>query len=535
MAAHANIRDNLDPDTLHQLMLVEREIKIAKARTSLQDFIEYCMIHPDFPQDTTKSKFDCQPHHRLIIDMFEAVERGGDMRSALSVPPQHGKTTCTTLYGVAWALARTPHMNIIVGTYSEPRAEALGDQVRMIIQSQRFKDVFPEFELRKGAGGKSFLGTKEGGGIIFAGRGSAVTGNPCDLFVIDDPIKDHMEANSPAVRVQCWEWYCAVVFSRCHSLTRVMIIHTRWTEDDLIGRLCDPSHSNYDKESAGKWRHVNLPAIIDDEEISAALNIPVGMPLWAKKFSIELLNEAKRQNPETFSALYMGKPVPDEGDFFRKEMIVEYTKDQLPPKETLRIYAASDHSLGKKERADFTVLLICGVDAYGNIWLLDCIWAKLGPEKCVDSMCDLMEKWAPMTWWAGRDHIVGTLGPFLKKRMVERKLFKTYVQEVSERGDKQQKAQSIRGRMSMGMVKFPKDAPWMVKAKRELLKFDKAGHDDFVDTISKFGQQLDAMFNGYSPQKAADEAPKIGTLAWVKWASDHENRKKAADAALKGW
>ncbi len=515
-------------------MALDREIKILRARDSLQDFIEYCMIDPDHPKDPRFSKFDCQPHHRLIIDMFEAVERGDDMRSALSVPPQHGKTTCTTLYGVAWALARKPHMNIIVGTYSEPRAEALGDQVRMIFQSERFKDVFPEFELRKGATGKSNLGTKEGGGIIFAGRGSAVTGNPCDLFVIDDPIKDHLEANSPAVRLQCWEWYCAVVFSRCHALTRIMIIHTRWVEDDLIGRLCDPSHSNYDKESAGKWTHINLPAIIDDDDISEILKIPVGQPLWAKKFTIALLNEAKKQNPETFSALYMGKPVPDEGGFFKKEMIVEYDDKDLP-RSGLRFYAVSDHALSKKAKGDSTVLLIFAVDQYGNIWLIECFWSKVDPQECVEKMCDLMEARAPMTWWAGRDHIIGTLGPFLKKRMRERKIFKTWVQEVSEKGDKQQKAQSIRGRMGMGMVKFPKKAPWLTKAKTEILKFDKAGHDDFVDCLSKIGQQLDTLQGGFSDSPRSDDAPKIGTLAWVRWAAEKEKQNKNSSAAWRGW
>lgn len=520
-------------DKKKNLLLIDKEIKILKARTSLQDFIEYIMYDPDFPDDVSHSKFDCQPHHKIMINMFEDVEAGRCMRGALSIAPQHGKTTCTTLYGAAWALARSPHMNTIVGTYSENRAEMVGDQVRMIFQSDRFKEIFPEFKLRKGAGGKGYLGTEQGGGIIFAGRGSAVTGNPCDLFLIDDPIKDHMEANSPAVRLQCWEWYCAVVFSRLHTLSRVFIIHTRWVEDDLIGRNCDPSHSNYDHEQAGKWTYINLPAIVDDPELAAALGIEVGHPLWEKRFSLELLMEAKKQNPETFSALYMGKPVPDEGNFFKKDMIVEYDAGERP--QSLRYYAVSDHALSKKATGDSTVLLIFGLCQNGIIWLVDCFWSKVDPLECVNAMCDLMERHAPLTWWAGRDHIVGTLGPFLKKRMQERKIFKTWVQDVSEKGDKQMKAQSIRGRMAMGMVRFPKKAPWLAKAKLEILKFDKAGHDDFVDAISIIGRVLDTLY-GANPvgNERKSTYPATGTFAWVKWAAEREKAARRSIEARAG-
>lgn len=514
-------------------MRIRKEIKIKRAAENLRDFIEICMYDPDFPDDSSKSRFDCQPHHQVIIDLFMKVESGEELRAALSIQPQSGKTTIVSLYGAAWALARKPTMNTIIGTYSESRAEQVGEQVRMILTSTRCKAVFPDFELRKGSKAKDYLGSKEGGGILFRGRGSATTGNPCDLFIIDDPIKDHMEANSPAVRAQTWEWYCAVVFSRLHTLSRIFILHTRWTEDDLIGRQCDPDHTDYDPLVADKWTYINLPAIVDDQDLADTLGIPVGQPLWAKRFSLELLNEAKKQNPETFSALYMGKPVPDEGNFFKQEMIVEYTRSQLP--ENLRIYASSDHALSKKTKADSTVLLIFGVDQVNNIWLLDCVWKKIDPLECVEEMCRLMERWTPMTWWAGKDHITGTLGPFLTKRMQERRVYKTWVQPVSEKGDKQQKAQSIRGRMAMGMVRFPKEAPWFAKAKLEVLKFDKSGHDDFVDALSIIGRMLDIMHGAGAQEDKKDEIPKTGTFAWVKWSSRKRDIALRAEKARAGW
>lgn len=520
---------------IRALHKVSRELKIIDARNSLRHFIEYMMPDPNIPEDADQSQFKCSMHHDLLIELVEKVEEGTCLRAAVSVAPQHGKTTIMGLYGIAYMLARKPTLNIIFGTYSEDRAMRVGEQVRSIMTSDRFHDVFPKSELRAGSRSKDFLGTREGGGVLFRGRGSATTGNPCDIFIIDDPIKDNAEANSPAVRDQVWEWYCAVVFSRAHALTRILVVHTRWTEDDLIGRLCDPNHSDYDPDSAAKWTYINLPAIIEDKDLANALNLEVGQPLWKERFSLALLNEAKKQNPETFSALYMGKPVPDEGNFFKKEMVVEYRRDQLP--ETLRYYATSDHALKAKNVSDFTVLLIWGVDRVGNIWLVDCVWDKLEPLACVEAMCDLMVKYKPITWWVGRDHITGALGPFLKKRMQERKIYNTFVQDVSERGgDKQIKAQAIRGRMAQGMVKFPKEAPWFARAKQEVLKFDKAGHDDFVDALSVIGRVLDTLYGANPIEKTTgDGYPKPGTLAWVRYAADQDKKLNAIRKGLQGW
>lgn len=481
-------------------------------------------------RDTILDITKCAPEPGRCI---QVEAKDGIYLAGRLMTPTHN-STITSLYGIAWALARNPHMNIILGTYSEDRAWKVGEQVRGIMQSVRFKAIFPSFELRKGSKAKDYLGTKEGGGVLFRGRGSATTGNPCDLFIIDDPIKDNIEAQSPAVRGQTWDWYCAVVFSRLHTTSRILLVHTRWVEDDLIGKVCDPMHSEYDAESADKWTYINLPAIIEDQALADAMGLTVGQPLWAERFSLALLNEAKKQNPETFSALYMGKPVPDEGNFFKQEMIVEYTPRQLP--EELKYYATSDHAFKAKATGDFTVLLIWGVDHVGNIWLVDCVWKKMEPLECVEKMCDLMLKWNPITWWTGRDHIVGVLGPFLKKRMQERKCFRTWIQDVSEKGDKQQKAQAIRGRMGQGMVKFPLQAPWFAKAKLEILKFDKAGHDDFVDAISLIGRVLDTLYGAAGPTVAKkDEMPKTGTLAWVRYAADKEKLLNKINKAWVGW
>lgn len=518
-----------------QLLVAERALKNKKARDSLLDFIEVMNPDPDDPVDVNKSRYQCKRHHKLIIDMFEKFESGRNNFTALSIPPQHGKSFITTHHGPAWALGRNPHKNIIVGGYGSDFIQKFGSKVRTIFESRQFKQIFPEFELKKGSKAKDYMETTAGGSILFVGRGEGTTGNPCDLFIIDDPIKDKKEADSPTMREDLWDWYTSVAETRCHILSSIFVIHTRWHEDDLIGRLCDPEHPEHDAELSDMWKYINVPAIVDDEVLAMALKIPMGSALWPERFPLELLERRRRQSPKVFSALYQGQPSPDDGDFFTKEMVQFYTPDQIPSR--LRIYAASDHAVTEKEENDQSVLLIAGVDDSGNIYLLDCWFGRKKTDFVVERMIDLMDKWKPLFWWAGRDHITKSIGPFLKKRMAERKVY-CMVSDQSETGDKQQKAQSIQGRMAMGKVYFPKKSPWVSHMIRELLRFPQATHDDFVDALAHLGRGINKMVNaGRGP--ANDEAtgngtPKSGTMAWVKWASKRQERQKKLRSIMGG-
>src|SRR3546814_19502071 len=105
----------------------------------------------------------------------------------------------------------------------------------------------------------------------------------------------------------------------------------------------------------------------------------------------------------------MQRPTPQDGDFFKSDMVLPYKRADLPPR--LRIYAASDHAVGTKQANDKTCLLIVGVDEYDNIWLLDCFWKRTKTDEVVDAMLNMMRKWRPKFWWAVGGHILNTIGP----------------------------------------------------------------------------------------------------------------------------
>lgn len=514
-----------------QLLVAERALKNKKAFYSLLDFIELMMPDPNHPLDVNFSRYQAKKHHKRIIRLFENAESGKCPATGLSIPPQHGKSTITTLFGPAWALGRDPYKHIIVGGYGSDFITKFGSRVRTVFESKQFRQIFPDFELKKGSKAKDYMETTHGGSILFVGRGEGTTGNPCDLFIIDDPIKDKKEADSPTMREDLWDWYTSVAETRCHILSSVFVVHTRWHEDDLLGRLCDPEHPEHDVELAADWHYENIEAIVEDEMMAMILGVEVGSALWPERFPLDLLEKRRKRAPKVFSALYQGRPTPDDGDFFNREMMQFYTVDQLPPR--LRIYAASDHAVTEKQENDESVCLVAGVDDYGSIYLLDCWHGRKKTDYVVERMIDLMDKHKPIFWWAASDHISKSIGPFLKKRMKERGVY-TMISESSEIGDKQQKAQAIQGRMSMGKVFFPKHAPWVSHLIRQVLRFPQATHDDFVDALSHIGRGINKMVNAgrgvANDEEGRKRAPKEGTMAWIKWSA----RKLERQGQIKG-
>lgn len=520
------------------MTILEREEKRLKARENLRDFIEYMMPDPENYDDVTKTSYISKPVHKLMVEFWEEIESGRSLRSALSVPPQTGKTTHTTVMGSAWALGRTPNIKIIIGTYNEQRAKQNGNAIRTLIESERYQEVFPEVVLTKGGKSKSYLETTRGGYVLMAGRGTGVTGNPCDIFCIDDPIKDAAEANSTASLDEAWAWFSTTALQRAHNLTRYVIVHTRWAATDLIGRICDPESPDYDAERAAPWTYLNVKAYDNDPIVAELMGTAPEDCIWEEKFSPDLLEGIRKlMSPEDFSALYMGKPVPDEGGFFRKEMINDYVHGQCPARSTLRIYAASDHAVTTQTYSDYTVIIIAGVDNQGQVWLLDCVRRKMHSDETVAEMVRLMKEYKPITWWAARDHISRSIGPFLKRQMREEGIYSTHIVDSPEVGNKMQKAQSIRGMMALGLVRFPVKAAWYQDVVNELLRFRGQGdaHDDVVDTMGHLGRGLDTMIKGQRVTANEDNTPKFGTLAWVQASGASQAAKTAQQKATQGW
>ena len=162
---------------------------------------------------------------------------------AYSTPPQEGKTTWIVHY-IAWMLIRNPWLKVVYATYSQARANAVSRQIRALTAHWT--------PLMSGSATVERWETKEGGGLLAAGRGSAMTGFRSDMTVIDDPIKDMQEAQSELIRETTVEWFSSVVLTRMSALSQIIVIATRWHKDDLISHVVKP-------EVLGAT-YVNIPA-----------------------------------------------------------------------------------------------------------------------------------------------------------------------------------------------------------------------------------------------------------------------------------
>jgi predicted phage terminase large subunit-like protein len=504
-----------------QLQAAERLLRVKRARLSLIDFTSMTMPDPEDPDNVDKSRYQPVKHHETICAALEQVEKGAYQRLIISMPPRHGKSELASRRFPAWFMGKDPYRQVLFATYNADLAMDFGRSVREVMRSPAFQQVFPGCKLRTGAQSSDRIQTEEGGIAGFVGVGGGLTGKGADLLIIDDPVKDREEADSKRERDKLWEWFTQVAMTRLMAGARVVIIMTRWHEDDIVGRLTDPRNPCYNDEVAQQWRVLALPAIAEDND---PMGRQKGDALWPERYGLDFLNEIRRLNPKGFSALYQGRPTPDDGDYFKKDWLKGYLPNELPT--NLRMYCVSDHAVSTVQSADKTVLLPFGVDENDNVWVLpDVWWRRAATDQVVDGMIDLMVRRQPIKWGAERGHISQSIGPFLRKVQQERHIY-TMVDEITPVKDKQTRAQAIRGRMAMGKVYFPKFAGWWADAEQELLKFPSARHDDFVDAMGLAGLLLSTLHGASRTIEKPPEGPKVGTLEWVKYSSKWEDTRK---------
>ena len=177
--------------------------------------------------------------------------------------------------------------------------------------------------------------------------------------------------------------------------------------------------------------------------------------------------------------LYQQRPAPESGDFFKAEWLKPYEK--IPPLDTLRVFAASDYAVTSKG-GDYTVHVIVGVDPADKLYLLDLWRAQTTPDLWVDRMLDMAKLWKPICMGGRNRTDQGDVGPFLDRRMAERKI-PIFRKQFPTKGDKSVRAQSIRGKLAMDGLYVPTKASWYAAFQQELLTFPSSKHDDMVDAL----------------------------------------------------
>lgn len=248
-------------------------------------------------------------HHELLASKLEAVARGEIKRLVVSMPPRHGKTEIATVRFAPWLLTRRPAASIIAATYSGEFADDLGRKARAVLEHPVYSSLWPRSALANDSRAVSRWQTVSGGTYFAVGVGGPLTGRGADFLLIDDPHKSRAEAESKVTRDAVFDWFRSTAYTRLEKGGAVVIIMTRWHEDDLVGRVL---------QDAEPWEVLSLPALAEVED---EYRRP-GDALWPDKFSVEALTAIRNVVGEReWAALYQQHPAPLEGALFKPDAL----------------------------------------------------------------------------------------------------------------------------------------------------------------------------------------------------------------------
>lgn len=403
----------------------------------------------------------------------------------VTMPPGSAKSVYASQLFPGWYLAQESAGNVIAGSHTVELAERFGRKVRNFV-SEHSLPLGVGISSHSSAAGR--WETTRGQEYYAAGVGVGIAGFRAKLALIDDPVRSREDADSKLARDRVWDWYNDDLDTRLVPGASQALIMTRWHDDDLAGRLL--------AREADQWDVLKLPAIAGHDD---PLGRKPGEWLWDGEYGYAGRLKEKRQTSDdrSWSALYQQEPTPESGDFFRREWFKPY--DKLPPIHTLTIYGASDYAV-TANGGDYTVHVVIGIDPQGSIYVLD-LWRKQADSaEWVESWCDLVRQWKPLTWAEEQGQIRAGIGPFLEQRARARQAF-CHREKFPTRGDKAVRAQSIRGRMSMGGLYVPAGADWTADLIAECLRFPAGVHDDQVDALGLIGQLLD-LVHTREPERA---------------------------------
>lgn len=312
-------------DNLREFVKYQRETLRQRAEDNFYSFVLY-------------NKIDYQGnwhHKRIAQELQEFWESDTVNKLMLFVPPQHGKSELASRQFPAWVFGKDPNTKIAAASYSIDLARGFNRSIQRTIDSALYKLVFPGVFLNSknvasDSKGSFLRNTEEfeivdkTGSYKAVGVMGGLSGHPVDLAIIDDPVKDRLEADSPTYRNRVWDWYLNVLEARLHNRSKVLLIMTRWHEDDLAGRLLD-----YEAED---WKVIKIPAIKHEGGTYPLIDDPRdnGQVLWPEKHSLEKILKTKKKNEAVFESLYQQNPTPPEGNIIKKSWFEIVEEKELP-------------------------------------------------------------------------------------------------------------------------------------------------------------------------------------------------------------
>lgn len=439
---------------------------------------------------------------RRLERFMRQVERGEEPRLLLMCPPRSGKSEIGSRHFAPWMLGQHPDWEIIAASHTSSLSMSFSRYIRDLMRNPAYGAVFPDAVLDPSSQSTENWNLTRGGGYLAAGVGTGITGRGAHVLLLDDLVKDIEAADSITIRDNTWEWYLSTAYTRLAPGGGVIGIMTWWSADDWAGRIQEAMNAG----DGDKFEIVRYPAIneygyeyvLEDDsivEIQPGRLVPAGARMTRQqgtaihpaRYTTEAMLRIKRNliaggQKRVWDALYQQNPVPDEGNFFNKEMFRYYGSP--PARSELYVYQAWDFAISEGKESDYTVGVCIGQDHYDNLYILDVRRFRSGDGGyIIDEILDFAATWNADVLGFEDGQIWKAIEFQFQKRCEERRQYPSY-ELLKPLTDKMVRANPLKGRMQLGKVFFDKHAPYFTDLHKEFLHFPAGKHDDQVDAVA---------------------------------------------------
>ena len=444
----------------HLARLMERAKELEQAQKAQDHFMDF--VHGVWPE------FIGGRHHKIMAEKFEKLARGEIKRLIVNMPPRHTKSEFASYLLPAWLIGRRPNLKIMQTTHTAELAYRFGRKVRNLMDGEEYRKIFPTTKLREDDKAAGRWGTEQGGEYFAAGVGGAVTGRGADLLIIDDPHSEQ-DALSPTALEHAYEWYTSGPRQRLQPGGAIVVVMTRWAENDLTGKVLKQQSKDI---LADKWEVVEFPALM-----------PSGDPLWPEFWKKEDLLAVKGSlSVGKWEAQWQQNPTSETSAILKRDWWQKWDKDELPKLDY--IMQSYDTAFSKQTTADYSAITTWGVfhpkeDGPPNIILID---AQKGRWDFPDLRRTALEEYK---YWEPDCVIVEAKASGTPLTQELRNMGIPVTNYSPSRGnDKFVRVNSIAPIFESGMVWAP-DKKFAEEVIEECAAFPAGENDDYVDTVTQ--------------------------------------------------
>jgi predicted phage terminase large subunit-like protein len=462
------ISKKLPPDEAAELLAMFAELDGRKRQTLAQDdFLSFIAA--------IDANYKFGVHLKRLGNLLMEVEQNIKNRIAVSMAPRMGKSQMISIYYPAWYLGKHPDHKVIVASHTADLAVVMARKVRNLINTPEYKAIFPGTNIASDAKAAAQWNTTKGGEYFAIGVGGALAGRGAHLIIADDPLSEQdIKAGNTTSLDNAYEWFSAGLRTRLMPEGKICVLHTRWHQRDLIGRLIKDSAMN---EGGDTYETFEFPAILNEGTENEK-------SIWPEQWSIESLQQTRASMHHImwqWYAQYQQNPTAAEAAIIKRDWIRWWEKDD-PPRIDF-IVQAFDTALTTKERSDFSVCHTWGVwenddDGTQNVILLNKVKGKYEFPELKAMAHEQYKLWEP-------DSVIVEAKASGQPLIDEMRRSGIFVQDFSpgKGQDKIARLNAVADMFASGHVWFPENA-WAAATVEEILAFPAGEHDDEVDTMT---------------------------------------------------